>query len=604
MAAAACLTMALPHLVIGLRPKGARVHLLFAIAAIAVAGLAGAELTIMRATTTEESGRAMQMAHVPVVIVVMAIVGFVQLYFGTGRLWLGVTACGLRVIAVIANFAQPPNMNFREITGLRSFEFLGEMVTMPLGRPNPWLMAAYLSSLLFLAYVSEASLRLWRIGSPDQRRRAVVIGGSIVCFIVIAQGASVCINAGKINFPYFISIPFMAIIAAMGFELSHDVLRAAQLSQALRMSEERMGLAAESARLSMWEWDIPRDEIWMTPDGRAMLGFSASERIDFAALSERVHPEDRAMREAAIRQAVATGGAYDLEYRLLLPDGTQRWLAARGRCERRETGAPARLVGVSIDTTEQKQADDEARQQREELGHLSRVVLVGEMAASLAHELNQPLTAMVTNASAAQRFLARGEVNVEELRELLADIATDGRRAGEVIRGIKGMVRKVESERRAVDLNDVVAEVLRLVRADALAHGCTLATDLTPALPAVSGDPVQLQQVLLNLVINAFDAMRKAPCDPCRVEIATRLAESGAVEVCVRDYGPGLPPEGPARVFERFYSTKHDGMGMGLAIARSIIEAHGGKLAAENAGGGGARFWFRLPALPPAEVPA
>ncbi len=242
----------------------------------------------------------------------------------------------------------------------------------------------------------------------------------------------------------------------------------------------------------------------------------------------------------------------------------------------------------------QKQAEADARERRNELNHLSRVALVGEMATSLAHELNQPLTAIITNAAAAQRSLGRGEVDLVELRETLTDIADDGRRAGEVIKGIKGMVRKVDGERHALDLNEVIASVLRLVRADALAHGCTLVTEPEPSLPAVAGDNIQLQQVLLNLVINSFDAMRQEVCDPCRVEITSRRSGE-MVEVSVRDFGPGLPPDAPDRVFERFYSTKGEGMGMGLAIAKSLIEAHNGTLHAENVEGGGARFWFRLP---------
>ncbi|MES2570950.1 MAG: ATP-binding protein, partial [Verrucomicrobiota bacterium] len=241
-------------------------------------------------------------------------------------------------------------------------------------------------------------------------------------------------------------------------------------------------------------------------------------------------------------------------------------------------------------------AEAEARHHLNELGHLSRVALVGEMATSLAHELNQPLTTIVTNANAAQRFLARGDMDPEELREMLADISADGLRAGEVIRGIKKMVRKDDAVRHALALNELIGHVLRLVRADALAHGCTLTTELDPALPPVLGDAVQLQQVLLNLILNAFDAMRKTASHLCRVEIHSRMVNASLVEVSVRDFGPGLPADAPNRVFERFFSTKRDGMGMGLAIARSIIEAHAGTLTAENADGGGAQFSFQIPA--------
>ncbi len=365
---------------------------------------------------------------------------------------------------------------------------------------------------------------------------------------------------------------------------------------ALRESQERMGLAADAANLGMWVWDISGDDAWMTEHGRAMLGFKPGTRLDYAAFLDRVHPEDRSAREMAIKRALETQGEYEMEYRVQLPDGRVRWINARGRCVGATNGNGAKLLGVSMDVTARKQAELEAAQQRAELSHLTRVTLVGEMAASLAHELNQPLTAIVANASAAQRFLARGNINAEDLRELLVDISDDGRRAGEVIRGIKSMVRRAESERDSLDLNEVIGNVLRLVRADALAHGCPLGTELAPALPPVLGEAVQLQQVLLNLVINAFDAMRETPAEARRVEIQSRAVDSREIEVSVRDFGAGLPADAPGRVFDRFFSTKRDGMGMGLAIARAIIEAHGGTLGAENASGGGARFWFKLPA--------
>ncbi len=366
--------------------------------------------------------------------------------------------------------------------------------------------------------------------------------------------------------------------------------------EALRESTERLGLAAGAAQLGMWAWEVTGDDVWMTEQGRALFGFKPDARIDYAAILDRVHPEDRDARGAALKRALETQGEYEMEYRVQLPEGDVRWVNARGRCVGSANGNDAKLLGVSLDVTARKQSELEATQQRAELGHLSRVALVGEMAASLAHELNQPLTAMVTNASAAQRFLARGNLSRDDLCELLADIVADGQRAGEIIRGIKGMVRKVASERCVLGVNEVIANVLRLVRADALAHGSTLMTKLDAALPQALGDAVQLQQVLLNLIINAFDAMQKAPRETRRVEIQSRLSDPHTIEVAVRDFGPGLPPGASDRVFERFFTTKSDGMGMGLAIARSIVEAHEGTLGAENAEGGGARFWFRIPA--------
>jgi two-component system sensor kinase FixL len=255
------------------------------------------------------------------------------------------------------------------------------------------------------------------------------------------------------------------------------------------------------------------------------------------------------------------------------------------------------VLSVIVDISPRKQAETEARQHREETAHLSRVAIMGEMAGSLAHELNQPLTGIVNNASAGRRFIANGRADLPKLDGLFEAIVADGRRAGEIIRGIRGMVRKGKEVRGPVNLNDVIANVLRFVHSDALGHHCALVTEAGPELPLVEGDQVQLQQVLLNLVVNAFEAMRETPAAERRVIIRSERESEGRVRVSVRDFGTGLPAEEPARIFERFFSTKREGMGMGLAIARSIIASHGGELAAANAHGGGACVYFSLPVI-------
>ena len=254
------------------------------------------------------------------------------------------------------------------------------------------------------------------------------------------------------------------------------------------------------------------------------------------------------------------------------------------------------VLSVIVDISARKQAEAETRQHREEIVYLSRVAIMGEMAGSLAHELNQPLGAIVTNAGAALRFLERDSLSGKKLREVLQDIVADARRASEVIHTVKGMGRKEEGARQLLHLNDVIAEVLRLTRSDALAHDCTVSTELDPALPKVEANLVQLQEVFLNLILNAFEALEEVPRVQRRVIIRTERDGDGAVRACVRDFGTGLPADLSERVFDRFFSTKREGMGIGLFIARSIAVAHGGTLYAENAEGGGAQFWLRLPA--------
>ena len=252
-------------------------------------------------------------------------------------------------------------------------------------------------------------------------------------------------------------------------------------------------------------------------------------------------------------------------------------------------------MGISIDITARKQAELDAQRDRAELSHLSRVALMGEMSASIAHELNQPLAGILSNAAAGQRFIDRGDVDLREVRELLGDIVSDSRRASDVVRGIRGMVKKGQMARRSVDLNEVVMDAWRMASPDALLHSCQLETSLDPNLPAIDGNPVQLQQVLLNLAINAFDAMRDTPASKRKVLIATQSNGDGTVRTSVRDYGVGISEEMQDRVFDPFFSTKTEGLGMGLAIVRSIVESHGGTITAENVDGGGTRFEFVLP---------
>ena len=374
-----------------------------------------------------------------------------------------------------------------------------------------------------------------------------------------------------------------------------DVTELMTKDEALRQSEERMRLAADAVNLGIWEWHLATNEIWATNARRAVLGSPATGKVTFEDFMSQVHPDDRSRIRQTINDAIRDAKDYDSEYRLVLPDGIVRWMSTRGSVHFDSAGKPSRLLGISIDITARKQAELDAQRGRAELSHLSRVALMGEMSASIAHELNQPLSGILSNAAAGQRFIDRGDVDLCEVRELLGDIISDGRRASDVVRGIRGMVKKEQLARRSVNLNEVVMDAWRMASPDALLHSCQLETSLDPNLPAIDADPVQLQQVLLNLAINAFDAMRDTPASKRKVLIATQSNGDGTVRTSVRDYGVGISEEMQDRLFDPFFSTKTEGLGMGLAIVRSIVESHGGTITAENADGGGARFEFVLP---------
>jgi two-component system sensor kinase FixL len=254
------------------------------------------------------------------------------------------------------------------------------------------------------------------------------------------------------------------------------------------------------------------------------------------------------------------------------------------------------VLTAIVDITERKRVECELQLQREELAHVTRVSTMGELAASLAHELNQPLTAILSNAQAAQRFLAAKPVNLDEVREILIDIVDDNSRAGEIIRRLRALVRKEELAFTQLELPAVIRDVVAVVHNDAILRNVQVHYEAGDEVPPVRGDRIQLQQVMLNLLLNAFDAMKD--CRPDQRQVSVRVDSDGAgrVEVAVRDRGIGLTSDKLDRIFEPFFTTKRDGLGMGLSISRSIVEAHGGRLWVENNPDSGATFCFTLPA--------
>jgi PAS domain S-box-containing protein len=363
----------------------------------------------------------------------------------------------------------------------------------------------------------------------------------------------------------------------------------------LRERDARISLAAESVDLAFWVL-YPEGDAWMSDKGRRIYGFDSKLPLTCDLILSRIHPDERAAVKASYDSSCALQGAFESEHRLLLPYGKTRWVIMRGRCLRDEHGNLLETIGVTLDVSAQKQAALQVQVQREEMAHRNRVALMGEMTASFAHELNQPLTAIANNASAARRFLEKGNIDPVLLQELLQALIADSQRAGEVIRGIRSLVRKETSVHTLLDLNSIISDTVRLVSSDILNRESVVTTELDPNLPRVQGTLVQVQQVLLNLIVNALDAMEELPAPERRIIISSRSDKGDVAEFSVRDFGTGLPKDRPDKVFDHFFSTKQKGMGMGLAIVRSIIEAHGGTITGENAPDRGARMVVRLPA--------
>ncbi len=367
--------------------------------------------------------------------------------------------------------------------------------------------------------------------------------------------------------------------------------------EALRESANLMGLAAEAGNLAMWVWDVPGNEVWMTERGRALFGLAPDAHLDFSAVDDRVHPEDRAAREGAIKQALETRGEYEVEYRVQQADGTARWIHGRGRGVGPDDGTGPKLFGVSMDVTARKQAEASAAQKRAELEHVARVATLGELTTTLTHELGQPLGAILTNSYAGVRMLDAPEPDLQAVRSTLADIREVSERAGEVIGGLRAMLKRDNTAGLTrVDVNNVIRIVERIAHGDAARHNVAVHLDLSSDVRPVTGDSVQLQQVVLNLMLNAFSAMSETELDGSRrLVVRTKSIDSSNVLVEVRDSGTGVAPERLESIFDPFVTNKPEGLGMGLSICRSIVERHGGKISAANNPDRGATFSITLP---------
>jgi two-component system sensor kinase FixL len=600
MNAAACLTLAGIHLMVWQQARSRWGHLFFAFSAVGAAAVAACELLALRADTVEIYGTVLWWAQLPVWLLIVSVVLFTRFHLRAGRAWLAWAVVGTRTLALALNFFATPNINFSAITALRQVPFLGETIVIAEGTLNPWGIVAKVSSLLLLIFLVDASIEIWRRG---ERSRALYLGGSMVFFIGVAAVHAALVERGLVQSPYLISFAYLGIILAMAYESSRDVLRAAQLVRELkaselrlRESEERMILAADAANLGVWIHDFVRQEIWASDRWRALFGFTRTERIDFDVFLQRVHPEDRDAIDAVLARPTPREATYDREYRLVLQNGQTRWIGSRGRVEFNSDGKPVRRRGASLDITVHKQAELEAELHRSEAAHLSRVTTLGEISGSLAHELNQPLGAILANAEAAALGLQKETPDLHELRAILGDIRQDSLRAADIIHGVRAFLRRQDLDIQPRDVAELVGEVVRLIRTDTLARNVTVVLDIAPRLPPVAADRIHLQQVLLNLLVNGMDAMSTCPEAERRIVIRAACPDPRVVEIAVVDSGVGIPSADLQRVFESFHTTKPGGLGLGLSICRSIVEAHGGSIALRNNPDRGLTAVVQLPA--------
>jgi len=463
--ASACMMLGLIQLLFWLRNRKLYAYLFSSLMAFSAGINAMLELGLLFTESLSTYRTLMRWENVAIFMILVPMTWFIQVYFRTGRRWLAITITLLWTLGILVNFLSLHSLTFTEVSELQRLPaFWGESFTIPLGTENPWKVLADISSLLIIIYVGDASVQLWRQGD---NRKAVVIGGGIILFILSAGIHTPLVDAGIVATPYMISFAFLAIVVAMSYQLAADALRTAVYVQELQQSQRDM---------------------------------------------ER----------------------------------------------------------------------------------LARANLLGELSSAIAHELNQPLTSILSNAQAGRRLLAAEDANLADIGEILDDIARDDRRAADIIQRLRELLQTGTVTHEQFDVNVVLQETIDLLDADIRDLGVTLTLALEKDLLVLQAGRTEIQQIVINLLLNAMSALRDTLPGQRHIHIRT-ARQNDNISITVSDNGSGIPEEDLPHIFDAFFTRKSDGLGMGLAISRRIIEAYGGRILADNVATGGASFTFTLP---------
>jgi len=363
--------------------------------------------------------------------------------------------------------------------------------------------------------------------------------------------------------------------------------------EALRRSEAFLAEGQRLGQIGSYSWRVATDEIKWSNELYCIYEFEIGMPVTLELIRTRVHPEDLSLYEKMVEKARNGGNDFEWQFRLLMSDQSIKYLHSVAHSTRDQNGQ-LEYIAVVQDVTERRQSEEALEKSRSELAQMSKLTNMGEMAASIAHEVNQPLTAVTNNGNACLRLLANNKLEPDVLRRVLEEIVADGTRASAVIARIRAFLKKKPAEMGEVNLNEVIHETVALAGRELFENRIRIEYQLAQPLPLVLADRVQMQQVLLNLIMNAVEAVAANDDQPRLIHIDSRIDESGGVLVAVRDLGVGLGSE-PNRLFTPFYTTKANGMGMGLSISRSLVEAHGGRLRARPNSPRGADFSFTLP---------
>ncbi len=476
-----------------------------------------------------------------------------------------------------------------------SLFFCAVMLSAWFGGFGPGLLATILSTLVFYYYFLSPMHSL--SAKPEEIPRLIVF--ALSALVVGTLSAAQRSATESLRRAHKELTGTVQELQKTNKALQAESLERKHAEDKLRRSETYLAEGQRLSHTGSWAWNIATRELvhWSREHYR-LFGFDSEDGAQsLETIRRRIHPDDRDRVVEVWDRAIRNGSDYKLDFRVVLPDGGVKYIQAVGHPVFKASGDLVEFLGTSMDVTERKQAEEEReklRQAQADLARVSRVTTMGELTASLAHEVNQPIAAAVTDAKTCLRWLAGDNPNLEEARETAARMVKDATRAAEIVSRIRLLFKKGTAERELIDINEVVREMIVLLRNEAMRYSVSVRTELAAELPQVMADRVQLQQVVMNLIINSLEAM-KDENGTRELAITSQSLENEHIIISVRDTGVGLPQHHADQIFDAFFTTKLQGTGMGLSISRSIVESHGGRLWAAANSGPGATFHLTLP---------
>ena len=572
LAIGACVTMGLIQLRVGLRRTPGAAHLLFALNALVVAVYAVCEMALACAGSPAEYLAWLRWLDIMAALQVVTLAAFVWVFFGTGRKWLAFLAPGLSCAALIADFMPQPKLVYLHLTGIKKIKtFGGATYTDADGVGNPWNAVFYLGVFVLLVFVADASVTLWRRGS---HRRAVVIGGAITFFVLAGGTQAALVDAEIIRTPYLLSFAYLAILVAMGWELSNDVLNVGRLASELHESEQRMRMVTEAAKVGLWKRDLLRNEIWVNDTWRHMFGVDRSVPLDFDTFIQKLHPEDRDVVRRDLAKAMAGDGNYATEYRVLLPDGRIRWTTSLGQVEFNEHRQPVCLRGATVDITERKLAEEAAQNLSGRLIHAQEAERI-RLARELHDDLSQCLALLAVELDMLSQNPPASNVVAERMQEL-----------SEQVRNLSSGVHRLSHELHPAKLEQLglVAAVRGFAKELGTAHQIAIEC-VFHNVPRELPDEIALcsyrivQEGLQNVVKHSDATTAKV----------TLQADDKELHLEISDHGSG---------FDSAMTAGNSSLG--LVGMRERVRLVQGQISIQSRKGAGTKIEVRVP-LPPAD---